>query len=92
MKEKIIDPIISKKIWIQDRITDSDFDGVPNYRDCEIFNPNRQHIFKKEPIRKKELLSMTGDISVFDSDSFYKIKKIVRKHEKKGKKRRYNGE
>lgn len=83
-------PIIPIKIIKE--LHDTDWDGVPNYRDCQIFNPHKQHnIFQKEPIRKKEVLLMNGTVSV---DGFYykKLKKIVKKHEKKGKKRRSNSE
>ena len=34
-----------RNIWINEG-HDTDLDGVPNYRDCQPFNPKRQHISK----------------------------------------------
>ena len=79
MKEKII-PIK----WINEG-HDSDWDKVPNFRDCQPFNPNKQD--KPEIRRKKELLVMEGDISDPESFHYRKLKKIMKKHEGIGKKR-----
>lgn len=38
-------PIIPIK-WINEQ-HDSDWDGVPNYRDCQLFNPHKHGIIKK---------------------------------------------
>ena len=38
--------------WIPDG-HDSDWDGVPNYRDCDIFNPYKQDFLSKK--KEKQL-------------------------------------
>jgi len=42
-----------KNIWIRDKFTDTDRDGVPNYRDCNILNPHK-HLFGIGKKKKRE--------------------------------------
>jgi len=41
-----------KNIWINEH-HDSDWDGVPNFRDCRPFNPRRQHVRPSKTMRKR---------------------------------------
>ena len=73
--KKVRTPVI--KIKIVPEYHDTDFDGVPNYRDCQPFNPNKQD--KKIRRKKGEIFNLFGkersfeeyEDVIMDESSFY---------------------
>jgi len=61
--------------WIPDNF-DSDWDGVPNYRDCEPFNPNKQDTGEVEEILRygKKITPFILDKDNVASWAVYKLK------------------
>ena len=53
-----------KKFTWYGKETDSDYDGVPNYRDCMPFNPKRQHLSKTMERRIEKLPIYTSPLSI----------------------------
>ena len=49
--------------WIPDN-HDSDWDGVPNYRDCQPFNPNKQDNIIKALSHIKERIRLGDTVSI----------------------------
>jgi len=54
-----------------DKVTDTDGDGVPNYKDCEIFNPRMQglyHILKGRKAKKKLKVAEKLDLPIEEEE------------------------
>jgi len=80
---KVGDRIEKTKIipvkWIPDN-HDSDWDGVPNYRDCQPFNPNKQ-----DDEKEKKSFAMLCFEKGYGA---YKLSDIVNELEKDKQKRK----